>query len=181
MMVKAILIHGNNTLHWSYDWMPWAKKELEKLGTTVTAETFPDSIIAREKYWIAFLEKLRADESTILIGHSSGAVAAMRYAETHRVLGSVLISPSYTDLDNDLEKQSGYYDKTWQWEKIKENQQWIIEFGSTDDPLIPVEEFRHIHKMLQTEYYEFSDKKHFSQKRFPELIEAIKKKLTKRY
>ena len=41
--------------------------------------------------WLPDLEELGADERTILIGHSSGAVAAMRYAESHRVLGSILV------------------------------------------------------------------------------------------
>lgn len=178
--VKIILIHGNDTLHWAYAWMPWIKRKLEKLGIEVIAETFPDSIIAREKYWIPFLkEHLKADKHTILIGHSSGAVAAMRFAEHHQLLGSVLISPSYTDLGIELEKQSGYFDRPWQWDAIKNNQQWIVQFGSTDDPVIPLAEFKHIHTKLNTEYYEFDDRNHFfdKQKTFPEVVDAVKKKL----
>ena len=177
--VKVILIHGNDTLHWAYAWMPWVKQELEKAGLIVFAEMFPDSIIAREKYWIPFLkEHLKADKHTILIGHSSGAVAAMRFAEHHQLFGSVLISPSYTDLGIELEKQSGYFDRPWQWDAIKKNQQWIVQFGSTDDPVIPLSEFRHIHTMLNTEYYEFDDRNHFldKQKTFPEVVDVVRKK-----
>ena len=144
------------------------------------AETFPDSILAREKYWIPFLkEKLKTDENTILIGHSSGAVCAMRFAENNKLLGSILVSPSYTDLGVEIEKQSGYYDRPWLWSKIKENQKWLVQFGSKNDPFIPLEEFRHIHKMLSTEYYEFEDKGHFFEKQetFPEVVKVIKEKL----
>ncbi len=177
---KVILIHGNQTLRWDYAWLPWVKEELEKLGVEVFAETFPDSIIAREKYWIKFIEKYaKADENTILIGHSSGALCAMRYAEKHQILGSVLVSAAHTDLDDDLERQSGYFDRPWDWEKIKNNQQWIIQFSSTDDEYIPIEEAQHIHKYLDTEYHEFSDRGHFlkGQLQFPELVSELKRKL----
>ncbi len=176
---KIILIHGNDTMRWSYAWLPWVKQELEKLGHEVIGETFPDSILARKEYWLKFLkERLGADENTILIGHSSGAVAAMRYAECNKILGSILVSPCYTDLGLESEKQSGYFDDPWQWEKIRQNQQWIIQFGSLDDPYIPQTEFQHIHQMLATDYYEFKDRGHFSENQltFPELIKAVRER-----
>ena len=176
--IKIILIHGNNTMRWSYKWMPWVKKELEKLGLEVIGETFPDSIIAREKYWIPFLKNiLKADKNTILIGHSSGADASMRFAENNKLLGAILVSPSYTDLGLKIEKQSGYFNRSWQWDKIKENQKWIVQFGSKDDPYISLKEFRHIHKMLSTEYYEFENRGHFLQETFPEIVKVIKEKI----
>lgn len=179
-MNKVILIHGNDTLRWSYAWLPWAKEELEKLGLEVIGETFPDSIIAREKYWVTFLaDEAHADENTILVGHSSGALCAMRFSEKHKILGSVLIGAMHTDLGDELEKQSGYFNRPWEWDKIKANQKWIVQFASTDDPYIPIEEARHVHEMLNTEYYEYSDKAHFfeNQEKFPELITIIKEKL----
>lgn len=179
--VKIILIHGNDTMRWSYGWTPWVKQELEKLGLNVIAETFPDSIIAREKYWIPFLkDQLSVDENTILIGHSSGACAAMRFAEDNKIMGSILIGATYTDLGYETEKESGYFDRPWEWDKIKVNQQWIVQFNSKDDKYIPIEHFRYIHDMLNTEYYEFEDRGHMCgtmDNTFPEVVEVIKKKL----
>ena len=40
-------------------------------------------------------EKLAVDENTIIIGHSSGACAAIRYAEENKVVGLVLVG-AYT-------------------------------------------------------------------------------------
>lgn len=78
----------------------------------VIGETFPDSILAREKYWIKFLEeRIEVDENSILIGHSSGAAAAMRCAERNELFGSILISAAYTDLGDEMEKKSGYFDR----------------------------------------------------------------------
>ncbi|MBC6401019.1 MAG: alpha/beta hydrolase [Ekhidna sp.] len=126
---KVILIHGNQTLHWGYAWLPWLKNRLKELGIEVIAETFPDSIIAREKYWVKFLEKIaKADENTILVGHSSGALCAMRYAEKHQILGTILVSAAHTDLGDELEKQSGYFNRPWDWETIKKINNGLLSF-----------------------------------------------------
>ncbi len=51
---------------------------------------------------------------------------AMRYAETHRILGSALRRGYYTDLGIEAERLSGYFDTPWNWEAIKQNQRWIM-------------------------------------------------------
>lgn len=179
MKQKLIWLHGNQTIRWDYTWLPWFKTESEKLGLQTVFETLPDSIIARQKYWFEWLEdQIGTDENTILVGHSSGALCAMKYAETHPLLGSVLIGAAHTDQDDDLEKQSGYFDTPWQWESIKKNQQFIIQFGSTDDPYIPTVEQDFVHRQLDTDYHRFTDRGHFfAQTTFPELVEAIHQKL----
>ena len=84
--MNVIFIPGNGGGTVRDNWFPYLKNELEKLGIEVIARDFPDPIAARENIWLPFLEnELKADENTILIGHSSGAVAAMRYAENHRL------------------------------------------------------------------------------------------------
>ena len=182
--MKAILIPGNGGGSPKDNWFPYLERELPKIGITVINEQFPDPIIARSAYWLPFITELGTDNNTILIGHSSGAVAAMRYAETHEMLGSVLVGTCHTDLDEEIEKESGYYDEPWQWENIRKNQRWIIQFASVDDPFIPIDEARHIHKKLDTDYYEYEDQGHFGhggqpRKEFPELVEAVRRKTGK--
>ncbi len=182
-MVKIIFIHGNETMTWKDHWSLYLKKELEKLDVKLVFETFPDSIIARAKYWLPFLKDyLEADEGTLLIGHSSGATAAMRYAEKNRILGSILISPCYTDLGSEEERISGWYDNPWDWEIIKKNQKKIALLYSKDDFVIPVKEFYHIKEQLDPDIViEFEDKGHFvNQTEFPELVEVVKKMLKER-
>ena len=177
MNTKAILIPGNGGSVPSDGWRPYLEAELPRLGIEVINKQFPDSVLARAEYWLPFIKELGADESTILIGHSSGGVAAMRYAETNKILGSVLVGACHTDLGDESEAVSRYYDHPWDWEAIKANQKWIIQFHSTDDPFIPVEEARFIHEKLGTEYHELTDKGHFQQTEFPELVEALKTKI----
>lgn len=53
----------------------------------------PDPITAKESIWIPFMrEQMECDENTVIIGHSSGAEAAMRFAEKYKVKGIILVS-----------------------------------------------------------------------------------------
>ena len=101
----------------------WAATELRAKGwfSEVVCRTFPDPHRAREKIWVPFLQKQCAcvrpqpsppplgprlsrcwwgaqDANTVLVGHSSGAVAAMRLLEKTPLLGAVLVSACHTDL-----------------------------------------------------------------------------------
>lgn len=51
--------------------------------------------------------ELQCDENTIIVGHSSGAVAAMRFAEQYKVSAIVIVSGYTSDLGDDLERASG--------------------------------------------------------------------------
>ena len=178
---KAIIVPGNGDDNPSDKWFPYVEKELGKLGIPTTNVKFPDPVLARKEFWLPFIKQLGADEHTILIGHSSGAIAAMRFAENNRILGSILIGTYFSHLNKEDEKKSGYFDIPWDWDAIKKNQRWIIQFASTDDPYIPISEARTVHEKLGTEYYEYTDQGHFGSDkgrvRFPELIDAVKKKI----
>ena len=175
MKPRIIYVHGNGATHWSFGWALWLKTELEKAGYETFFETMPDSIIARGKYWLSFLEgHVKAGENDVIVGWSSGATAAMRYAESHTLRGSVLIGPSSSDLGDDLEKQSGYFDAPWCWVKIKTNQQHIALVHSDNDPYIPQEQFELIKKELSPNTIFLPGKKHFiEQDTFPEVLEYI--------
>jgi predicted alpha/beta hydrolase family esterase len=176
--LKIILIHGNGGGLATDHWFPSTKTALEALGFEVIAKDFPDNQVAHENVWIPFIkDTLKADEKTILIGHSSGAVASLRYAEKYPILGSVLVGVNYTDLGDATEKESGYYNHPWNWRSIENNQKWILQFASTDDPYIPIAEPRFIHEQLNTEYHEYTDKGHFMIPEFPDLITILKRKL----
>lgn len=180
-MQRVILIHGNAGGTGSDAWFPYVVQELEKLGLRCEAPDFPEPEIAPAKVWLPCLEDLGADADTVLIGWSTGAIAAMRYAETHKICGSVLVGGYYTDLGDETEKASGYFDKPWDWEAIKRNQQWIMQFTSIDDPYITIQESRLLHEYLHTENHEFANAGHFDQGKymteFPELVAELQRKL----
>ncbi len=180
--LKAILIPGNGGGTPKDNWFPYLQQELPKFGIAVINKQFPDAVLARENFWLPFIKSLGADENTILIGHSSGAIAALRFAESNKIFGSVLVGGYHTDLAMASEKQSHYFERPWNWPAIKNNQKWIIQFNSADDPFIPIEEARFVHQQLNTDYHEYQDQQHFGhgghpRTEFPELIDALKKYL----
>lgn len=180
--IRVIFIPGNGGGSPNDNWFPYLAAEFEEMGLEVIAREFPDNILARESYWIPFIrDELKADENTILIGHSSGAIAAMRIAEQVKLLGSVLVGTYYTDLGIENEKLGGYFDRPWHFETIKQNQHWIGIFGSTDDPWISIDEPRYLHKKLDCDYFEYNDQGHFGgdylKTTFPEIVDFVRSKL----
>lgn len=174
---KAILIHGNGGSTAGDIWLPSVERELTTLGLEVINRTFPDNVKARARFWLPFLEELGADARTILIGHSSGAVAAMRYASTHQLWGSILIGVCHTDLGDSGEAASGYYREPWPWPRIRDNQRWIAIFNSSDDPHIPIAEPRYVAAQLRCSYFEFDDRGHFVDSHLPEVVDYVRRKL----
>jgi len=152
---NVVIVHGNGGLTAEDLWYPETKAELEAAGLEVVTPTMPDNVRARASEWLPFMSKvLNIGEETIVVGHSSGAVAAMRYAETNGIYGSILVASSHTDLGITSEAQSGYFDKPWDWESIRAHQNWIVQFAAPNDPYIPIEEPRHIAEQLGSEYHE---------------------------
>ena len=178
-MPDVVLIHGNGGCTAADFWLPWVERELTALGLDVVNRTFPDNVKARARYWLPFLSELGAGEHTVLVGHSSGAVAAMRFAETHRVRGSVLVSVCHTDLGDAGERASGYFNAPWHWERIRANQEWIGIFHSADDPHIPVAEPRFVAARLGASYFELAERGHFIDSTFPELVQLVRRKLAR--
>merc|ERR1712179_468552 len=86
-----------------------------------TLKNMPDPVTARRSIWLPFMkENLQVDEETIIIGHSSGACAAVRYAEENKVAGIILVGAYTSDLGDSTEAASGYFSDPWQWEKPRQ-------------------------------------------------------------
>ncbi|KAF9410789.1 putative hydrolase rbbp9, partial [Podila epigama] len=102
-MSRIILIpgNGNDSVETSM-WYPSVMSTLAKERHPVTQHllfpggavlrTFPDAFDAHEHIWIRFMEdELEISEKDVVIGHSSGAAAILRYVETRKVAGVVLV------------------------------------------------------------------------------------------
>jgi pimeloyl-ACP methyl ester carboxylesterase len=92
--LRVVFVPGNGGFDTSTDiWYPFLKEGLEALGMhVVDAGQYPDPYTGRMSAWLPYiLEDLGVDENTIVIGHSTGAVAAMRLAETTQLFGTVLV------------------------------------------------------------------------------------------
>lgn len=141
---------------------------------------FPDPWEAKREIWLKFMkEELLVGPDTVLVGHSSGAQAAMRLAEEEVIGGLVLVAACHSDLGDAGERASGYYPPKggpWNWANIRRNTGWIVQLHSTDDPLVPVSEGRVVAEELQSRYIELNGRSHFFEP-CVELLEALCSKL----
>ena len=90
-----------------------------------------------------YYRKVRDKDTTkiILVGHSSGAQAILRYTEQYPVYASVLVSATYSDLGDAHERMSGYYpqkqgdkENAYLFNEMKKICRYGIQFHSDDDP-----------------------------------------------
>jgi pimeloyl-ACP methyl ester carboxylesterase len=78
-------------------------------------------------------------------------------------------------LGDELEKQSGYFDAPWQWDRIKANSQSIFLITGDDDPYIPQAEFDAIAMALDATRIIIPNGKHFIERsEFPELLQYLR-------
>ena len=124
-------------------------------------------------------------KNVILVGHSSGAQAALRYAELYAVQGIVLVSATYSDLGDADERASGYYPQPnnngkngernpYLFANMKENCKNWHQFHSDDDPFIPLHEAEKIRDGLglsQT-YHMLPGRSHYFDYS-PELLDVV--------
>ncbi|XP_071101334.1 serine hydrolase RBBP9-like [Haliotis cracherodii] len=179
MSPRVVIVPGNGCdAVFNANWYGWLYHELTKKGIACELKSMPDPVVARESAWIPFMhDELKCDETTIIVGHSSGAEAAMRYCETYKVKGIVVVSACVTDLGDANERASGYYSRPWEWEKIRANASFIVQFGSTDDPFLSWEEEQSkVAEGLSPELFKFEDRGHFMTSVFYELLDLVVKK-----
>eukprot|EP00943_MAST-04B_sp_MAST-4B-sp1_P008100 g8100.t1 len=158
-------------------------KDGKSLYYEIVCSNWPDAYDAKESIWIPHIkDTIGVDENSVVVGHSSGALCAMRLLETQKLKGVVLVSAAHTDLGSEHERLSGYFDRPWEFEKIKNKSEFIIQFHSTDDHLIPVQEARYVAEQLKGDthiYHELEGKSHFFEP-FDELIDVLKEKLLRK-
>ncbi|KAF9935262.1 putative hydrolase rbbp9 [Linnemannia zychae] len=191
-MSRIILIPGNGNDHVeSSMWYPSVINALSNARDPITdyalfpggdfLNTFPDPYDAHEEIWISYMEdEIEIGEQDVVIGHSSGAAAIMRYIETRKVKGVVLVSAYYTDLGDPSERDAGYFNRPWDWDAISRNAEWITQFGNPNDPLVPIDEQRQVaSKIAGIDYIELPNRGHFIRDRdFPELVANVMQKMS---
>jgi predicted alpha/beta hydrolase family esterase len=165
-MVRFIIAPGNggcgrNTKE--TNWYGWFDEEMKKRGHESVCVNFPDPDVCHQSKWLPFVrDELNADEDTVVVGHSTGALLAMRLLEVHAVRGVILVAAAHTDLGDEGERASGYFDTAWDWEAMKPNATFIHQFHSTDDHLIPVSEARFVAEKLAGENHVYEELQGYS-------------------
>jgi hypothetical protein len=142
----------------------------------------PDPHVCRERVWMPFIEEeLGASPECVVVGHSSGAVAALRLAERRRLRGIVVIAGYDSDLGDASERASGYFDRPFRWDDIKANCGFIACVGGARDSLVDIDIQRRVALeclglepgKTGAEWLELPNRDHFFTPPFPELVDLL--------
>ncbi len=142
-MKRVLIIHGwesNSREHWFLK----EKARLEKLGFDVMVPDMPNAFHPKKEEWIKVIEDFAPDEKSILIGHSLGGVAILRYLEkiNNKLPKCILIATPIRKLrspDYDFSPIDNFFEPAFNWKKIKENCKKFIILNQTKDPLVPLQ------------------------------------------
>ena len=158
-------------------WKPWIAEQMP--DTDVLLPTFPNGYNAVYNEWKIYFEKLLLffDDDVRLVGHSLGAMFLAIYLnENHlsqKVRQLILVAGSYDDETNgDL----GSF-KVTSAKNIAKSAEEIHLFHSKDDPVVPFTELAKFQAdMPDAIAHILTNRGHFNDATFPELLELLKQK-----
>ena len=146
---RAFIIHGwtgrNNK-----DWFPWALEELKKRGYKASALMMPNPDYPVMADWLQKIKKIigQLESSDILIGHSMGCQAILRYLDQQNekvdkvilVAGWEVLSEEALPLPEDHEIIKPWYETPIDYKKVKRLANIFIAFFSDNDPWVPLDQ-----------------------------------------
>jgi predicted alpha/beta hydrolase family esterase len=173
-MKRALLLHGTSGNSQS-NWLPWLKTELEAAGWEVWTPDLPDADEPNTVRYTQALLKNREwiyDKETVIVGHSSGALAALGLlqvlAPETQVGQCVLIGAFKNDLG--WPNLSGLFEKPFDFPAIKSHCDNFLLLHSDDDPYCPLDHAEYLRDQLGGTLRLEKGQKHFSAETDPKYV-----------
>lgn len=173
-MKKALLLHGTNGSSDS-NWLPWLKKELQAEGWHVWTPDLPQANepnTARYNEYILANKKWIFDDETVIVGHSSGALAALGVLQilpsTMKIKEVVLVGSFKDDLG--WSNLGGLFETPYNFEKIRTHANQFTLFHSNDDPYCPLDHAEYLAEVLAGSLHMIPNQKHFSAETDPKYV-----------
>lgn len=196
-MQQVIVIHGGAP-HASYEeylaWLEgleldllregqkkWSRELQETLGESfeVIRPSMPCSENAKYVEWKIIFDKVlpRLGDDLVLIGHSLGGIFLAKYLSTEtcprRIRATLLVAAPF-DEDSVVGSLADFILPA-SLERFAAQGGSIHLFQSEDDPQVPtVHAQKYAAALPGTSVHVFSDRQHFNQEEFPEIIEVIR-------
>ena len=180
--MKVILLHGKDTDP-NGKWYQWFVGACKEKGIEALVPALPnagDPVIAE---WLREIDALEPDNKTILIGHSRGGMAVLRWLERQsadvQVKKVILIGANSGDVADrhiPAETNHGFYTESgYDFEKIKSHCNDFVVMHSTDDHVVPFSNGEKNAAGLEAKFLVFNDRRHFGTgiDEVPELVEEI--------
>ncbi|MDO8598663.1 MAG: alpha/beta fold hydrolase [bacterium] len=156
------------------DWKSFLPEVLGK-EYDVLAPIMPNKTNAQFPEWCLWFEKMFPflEDGVILIGHSLGGMFLAKYLAEYtfpRHIGALLLVAAPHSHTGGV----GNFTLPRSLDGIARQAEKIFLFHSTDDDVVPFSELAEYTKQLPHASVEtFSDRKHFNQSAFPELVRCI--------
>lgn len=183
-MRNALILHGTDGYP-TENWYDWLKNELEKEHYKVLAPQLPESNkpnIERYNKFIFTGIDYKFNNESILVGHSSGAVAILGLLEAlpeGTTVDTCYLVGSFKD-DLGWDALDTFFLKPFDFAKIKQKAKRFIFIHSDNDPYCPLEHAQFLSKQLNGFIVLLKGQKHFSigtmgesYKEFPFLLDLI--------
>jgi len=185
-MKNVLILHGTNN-NSEGNWFPWLAKKLKSRGYKVWSPNLPDAENPDDERYSSYIFRNKEwsfNSETIIVGHSSGGVAALKLLQ--RFPKDVVIDKSIT-VGAFVETHGwsdikGLFVPPFDFNEIKNHAKKFIIYHSDNDPYVPVTDAHYLQKNLNGEFILMRGQKHFNleygpkYKQFPELLEKILEK-----
>lgn len=182
-MTKYLILHGTDSSP-EANWFMWLKGKLLGQGNKVWLPQLPNPEKPNAKTYNDFLlnnEDFIIDSSTVLIGHSSGAVEILSLLDNlpkETVVKAAIFVSAFKD-DLEWDALAGLFEEPFNFENIKSHCNRFIFIHSDNDPYVPLEHAEFLSKKLSGELGIMEGQGHFNTelnpeyKYFPELLDII--------
>jgi len=182
-MTQIFLIHGafGNP---DENWFPWLKQKLEELNHEVIIPKFPTPENQTLDNWNKIFAKYenQIDENTIFVGHSLAPAFLLSVLEhiNVKIKGSFFVSGFIKLLGNETFDfiNKTFVDRTFDWQRIKQNCNKFYIYHSDNDPYVPIEYANELANKLNVKPKIIKNAGHFNEKagyvQFDELFDDIK-------
>lgn len=172
---KFVILHGYTGTP-EKNWLPWAKRQLETLGHEVLVPVLPDTENPAEEAQVAAaLAAADFDEHTVLVGHSLGAIVAMKALQksgkkiARLVIVASAIEPAFAG------SQPRPFHSTFSWDIDYDA---LKDLSASRTVLSDLSEFpariayqKHLAQMLDAQLVEVhAAKEHFREVREPDVL-----------
>jgi len=175
MPKRVLIIHGyesNSKEHWFLE----EKERLEKLGYEVVVPDMPNALHPQKEEWVGIIKDFNPGKESVLIGHSLGGPAILRYLEeaTEKVGICILIASPIKKLGPGYEGIENFLETDFDWKKIKQSCENFVVFNQTGDPAIPLQHGKDLADFLNAKLVVVKGNNHFDKINFELLEKYIK-------
>ena len=180
--MKALIIHGYGGEPMG-GFRPWLKRELEAKGFAVSVPAMPNPDAPKVGEWVAKIAGAVGDsgEGCILVGHSLGCIAILRYLERakKKVAGAVMIAGFAGKLGGEFSILDNFFAPPLDAARVKRMCPKIVAIFSDNDPYVPLSQEKVFREKLGAKTLVLHARGHFSSSegttKLPEALDAILK------